>query len=345
MKRAFATGTSLVEVLVGLTIGLIAVTAILGTFAAAEALKRNTAGAADAQNVALLAAHTLRTEIGNAGYGLASASRELATCVDTGDIRTTLRPVPVLITAGASDDTSDTLVVNYANTHVLAAPIAFADAAPAGTTLSAKSPFGFAVDDTLVAIGLNGVCGTANVTAVSPPDANGAIGLTHSGLAAGYDRSSLLVNLGPRTRLQRTRYDIVDATLRSLDLTTAGAVANPLASNVVLLKAQYGIDADGDGHLDTWVGANAAPWNPASVLAAAAPSLNAIKALRIGLVVRSDIWDRSITENFRWVLFDCGEEDKARCPGRVSGTLPAKWRYRTVEYAIPLLNTIWNQRP
>ena len=340
-----ADGTSLVEVLVGLTIGLIAVATILATFAGAEGLKRNTTGAADAQNVGALAAHTLRTEVANAGHGLAAAARELATCPDTGDIRTTSRPVPVLITAGASDDASDTLVVNYASSHAPLGAVALASTAPAGTTLRARNPLGFAVDDVLVAIGLDGRCGTSAVTSVSTPDGEGVVSVTHTGLAESYPQSSLLVDLGPRTRLQRTRYDVVDATLRSLDLTTAGAVANPQASNVVLLKAQYGVDADGDGHFDTWVGAGAAPWNPTSVLAAPASTLAAIKAVRVGLIVRSDVWDRNVTSSYRWVLFDCADDDKARCPGRLTGTLPAKWRYRVIEMAVPLVNQIWNVRP
>ena len=141
------------------------------------------------------------------------------------------------------------------------------------------------------------------------------------------------------------RYDVVDGTLRSLDLLTPDAAPNPLASNVVTLKAQYGIDLDNDGFLDTWVAADRPPWTAASVLAAPAATLLGIKAVRIGLIVKSDAYDREQTRRFNWVLFDCGDADKARCAGRLEGSLPARWRYRTYEISVPLRNSIGNARP
>jgi type IV pilus assembly protein PilW len=138
------------------------------------------------------------------------------------------------------------------------------------------------------------------------------------------------------------RYDLSETTLRSLDLYTPGAVADPLASNIVNLKAQYGIDTDGDGVLDTWVGADNASWSPALVLAASVETLARIKAVRVGLIVRSEIYDRELVRGFDWTLFDCAASDKTRCPGRLTGTLPAGWRYRVYETIVPLRNAIWN---
>jgi type IV pilus assembly protein PilW len=141
------------------------------------------------------------------------------------------------------------------------------------------------------------------------------------------------------------RYDVANGTLRSLDLTTPGATPNPLASDVLNLKLQYGVDTDGDGFLDRWVSAAAAPWDPTSVLAASAATLARIKAVRLGLVVRSPAFERDVRAPYDWVLFDCAGADAASCPGRLAGTLPPHWRYRTYETVIPLRNAIWNARP
>ena len=338
-------GMSLTELLVGLLIGLLATIVILKVFAGAEGVKRNTVGAAEAQQSGMMTTHVLATELANAGNGLAAAAGELGTCADTGDIRTSLRPIPVLITAGATTDAPDSLAVNYAVAHALAAPVAFAADAPAGSPLRIRSPLGFAANDRVAAVSLTGSCAATTVISVSPPDPDGVVDIAHTGLAESFARSSLLLNFGPRGRVQRVRYDVVDGTLRSLDLLTPDAAPNPLASNVVTLKAQYGVDVDNDGYMDTWVSAARAPWNASSVLAAPAAALVGIKAVRIGLIVKSEAYDRDQTRRFNWVLFDCGLADKTQCAGRLEGSLPPRWRYRTYEISVPLRNPIWNARP
>ena len=338
-------GSSLAELLVGLLLGLVAAVVILKVFADAEGIKRNTVGAAEAQQSGAMVTHALASELANAGNGLAAAANELGTCPDTGDIRTSLRPIPVLISAGATAATPDAFVVSYAVANAVAVPMSFAADAPAGAAWRIRSPLGFAVGDRVAAISLTGQCAISTITAMSPPDPDGVVAITHTGVPTAYSSASLLLDLGPRSGVQRVRYDIADSTLRSLDLATAGATPNPLASNVVHMKAQYGIDGDDDGFLDTWVPAAAPPWNSTGVLAAPAATLARIKAIRIGLIVRSETYDRAVTGGFNWVLFDCAATDKARCPGRLTGVLPARWRYRTQEITVPLRNQIWIGRP
>jgi len=338
-------GATLIELLVGLAIGLAAVSVILGVFAGAEGLKRNTNGTAEAQQTGSLLLHILATDLANAGSGIAAAANELYTCPDTGDVRTSLRPFPVLITAGAGADAADSIVVNYAGAAALPAPVAFAADSLGGAPLRIRSPLGIATGDTVAAISLAGRCATTTVTSVSAPDADGVVEVAHAGLTETFPHSSLLLDLGPRGRRQRVRYDLVDGTLRSLDLLTQDAVPNPLASNVVMLKAQYGIDADNDGIIDTWAAADRPPWSAAAILAAPAASLLAIKAIRIGLIVKSDAYDRALTRRYDWVLFDCEHADTSRCAGRLEGSLPARWRYRVYETIVPLRNAIWNAGP
>ena len=165
----------------------------------------------------------------------------------------------------------------------------------------------------------------------------------------------MVVNLGPTNQTQRVRYSVANETLRSLDLVNPAAVAVPLASNIVNMKAQYGIDNDNDGVIDTWVKADAAPFMPADLLNADFSDdndcnvnpISCIRAFRIGLVVRSDQWDRDLTTpagDFTWTLFDCENADKSTCPGRMTGTIAQTadggWRYRVFETVVPLRNQV-----
>ena len=76
-------------------------------------------------------------------------------------------------------------------------------------------------------------------------------------------------------------------------ISSTARLPNPITSNVVLLKAQYGIDSDGNNTIDTWVSARNAPWTAADVLGAPIAQLRQIKAVRIAMVVRSSQFERS----------------------------------------------------
>jgi type IV pilus assembly protein PilW len=221
-------------------------------------------------------------------------------------------------------------------------------AAPAGSAYQVQSPTGFAKGDMIVAIDQAGACERTKVTKVSAPDANGVVTITHTGAAQDFNASSLLFNMGPWDRVQRVRYDVAAGVLRSLDLVDPNAQPNPLASNIVNLKVQYGVDTNDDGLLDGWVSAADAPWRPDDLLKATSKVINQVKAIRIGLIVRSAQFDREITKDYDWVLFDCESHDNT-CPGRLTGTIAADpkgggYRYRIYETVVPLRNELWNRQ-
>ena len=153
--------------------------------------------------------------------------------------------------------------------------------------------------------------------------------------------------MGAADDVQKIAYDvdIAKATLRSTRLVDdqgqlSHEAPNPIASNIVNLKLQYGIDTNADGLLDAWVSATGA-WAPEALLSAATPvaTLNQIKAVRIGVIVRSEQFDKTYTQDVGWSMFD----------GALAGTFaqsvspPGNWRYRVYETVIPLRNEIWNR--
>ena len=104
-------------------------------------------------------------------------------------------------------------------------------------------------------------CYTSVITAdVAPPaDVTGTVTITHTGTPP-VGASATLFNLGPATATQKVFYDVSGGSLRStslLDPATGapdnGQPVNPLASNVLNIKLQYGIDTVGDGLIHHWV--------------------------------------------------------------------------------------------
>ena len=382
-SRAVQRGFGLIEIMVGVVIGLIAVLVIYQVYAVAEGFKRNTTAAGEAQQNGLFSAFVLGMEIGNGGAGIATAAQDLASCPDPGGampqrFAQSFRPIPVLITDGGASATSDSFVVNYSMATTLANSALFTGNAAPGATFPVQSPGGFHIDDLVVGISAptapGSPCASSRVTAVSVPDANGIVTITQTPLfpAGGIDffGSSVLLNMGPCNRAQKIQYSVNNGVLYSTPLLdTSGAncgnlanplVGNPLASNILVMKVEYGIDSDLDPKrlLDTWVQASAAPWDPATLLPAPVTTINQIKAVRIGIIVQSDQFDKNLAGftggdytngDYNWVLFDCADLVKANCPGRLTGSVPAtvspagNWRFRKYETVIPLRNEIWNK--
>ncbi len=331
-------GFSLIEIMVGIVIGMIAVLVIYQVFAAAEGIKRNTTSVGDAQQNGLLSSFMLNIELANANNGMAFAMKELGTCPATVDPATTFRPIPVLIRDGGADDVPDSMVISYSAAQRLVAPAPFLASAAAGADYAVQSPLGFKTDDLVLAISLAGDCQISRVTGVTAPDVNGMVTVSHTGATVGFSTDSVLLDLGPKSQNQRVAYDVSGGVLRSTHLwdangAAAAAAPNPIASNVVNLKVVYGID-NGAGGV-TWTAATG-QWSEANVLAANISQLGKIRAVRIGIVVRGEQWDKN-AGNYTWTLFDGAVQR--------TGTINAaggNYRYRVYETTIPLRNPIWN---
>jgi type IV pilus assembly protein PilW len=339
------TGTSLVDVLVGLVVALLAIVVVYRAFAALDTLRRGAADASDAQVAAMFALDTVVTQIGNAGAGWFAAAPWLESCPASADVATTLRPVAVLIADGGAADRPDAIVLRQAVAPVGAIGAALAAAAPLGTAFDIEASSGFDVGNRIVAVSRTGACALAEVTSRTSP-APGVLRVAHTAVATDFPASSVLLDLGPAGSASALRFDVSSGTLRSTDIANGDAPV-PLAANIVNLKFQYGIDSDGDGALDTWVPAGTSgPWSAPALLAAPRTTLARIAAVRIGLIVRSDARDPQLRSRYDWVLFDCERDDKSTCPGRLTGTIGATgagaYRYRTVETIVPVPNVAWN---
>ena len=379
-------GMGIVEVMVGILIGMIVVVAIYNVFAVAESYKRTAVGAADAQTTGLFAQFILAREISNAGNALSGDGSELATCT-VADPKwpmpaapafgaagaKTIRPLPVLISDGGAATTSDALIVTYSTAPRVVSPVLFIDVpmAAAGDPFYVQSPNGFRVNDWIIAYdnnitGAGGNCELVRVTAVTPGDSKGDV--TTGIVKLGYTpnttalykpgsatEGSKVLNLGQRGEAVRTLFDIANGQLRTTDLLAAAPSANPIAQNVVLMKAQYGVDCLGNGVV-TWTAATASNlcgdgrnYTPDDFVPPTlwdAPNLARIRAIRIGIVVRSDepdLKDPALVGQTA-VLFDCSTHNAA-CQGRttLNNTILADgFRHRFYETIVPMRNAIYN---
>ena len=338
-------GISLIELMVGVVIGMVAVLVIYQTFAMSEGIKRQTISAGDAQKTGMISMYLVGAEVGNAGSGIMLNQDDFATCnTDAADITKSMRPFSIVVTPGADDATPDSFVVNYSTARSVVTPSVYMAKTDATTTKSiVQSPTGFKAGDMVVAISGTGNCEQLTVTAVTVPDGNGNVELTHEATTFTYLPTARMINLGPATTTQRVRYDVVGGVLRSTDLLVAGATPQPLASSIMNLKVQYGVDTTGDGQVDEWTAATGL-YAPASVLAFTGPNLRRIKAARVGIVVRSDEPDRD-SPAFTWTLFQCTTQEALNytCPAALTSTLPAQYRYRVYETIVPLRNPMWNK--
>ena len=197
--------------------------------------------------------------------------------------------------------------------------------------------------DMAIAVSGTGSCERVTISSVSDPDGAGVIIATLAAPSVnGYPPSARLINIGSAGSVQRVQYDVVGGVLRSTDLIVDGATAAPIASSIVNLKLQYGVDTNDNGTVDTWAAAEG-DYAPEKLLAADAIAIRRIKAVRVGVIVRSDEYDRD-TGTFAWTLFQCTDEEKKiyTCPDALTGTLPANYRYRVYETIVPLRNAMWN---
>ena len=356
-------GFSLIEIMVGIVIGMIAVLVIYQVFATSEGIKRNITAAGDAQQNGLLSSFMMGIELANAGNGLAVAAQDLGTCTPAANATDSLRPLPLLITDGGGANNPDSFVIYYSVARTFVSAALFTNTSVANAPYQVQSANGFKKGDVIVAISNpsgTGPCYSSVITANVPAaDVNGVVTITHSGAPATIGASSTLFNLGPANLVQKVRYDVASGSLRSTSLVDPatgapdnGQPTNPLASNIINMKVQYGIDTVGDGLIHHWVPATAGTaygdWDPATLLAAPIATINRIKAARIAILVKSEQHDKDLVgvPFSRTVFNDCA--DGGTCYpvtfsiAAVVGQ-PYGWRYRVYETVIPLRNEVWNR--
>jgi type IV pilus assembly protein PilW len=227
----------------------------------------------------------------------------------------TYRAAGVVATDGGGALASDTLILFSGSSSLVPLPaVAETGALAMGSnTVRLRSTYGFTVGDWVLVYEQNGAvnagttrpsaCTLAQVQALPNAPAISPADITLSVPTAAMYVEPVVINLGRTPALEEYRVD-ANARLQVRNLIT-GAPAQVVADNVLSLQVQLGIDVGNDDVIDEWINppAAAATWlNPPNPLpanqitalpvAAAPRGLHQIKAVRLGLLMRSPQFER-----------------------------------------------------
>jgi len=344
-------GVGLMEIMISIVIGMLLVLVIYQVYEISESQKRTITAGSDAQQNASYSQFVLGRDISMAGNGIASSAAALDQCA-------ILRPIPVVIDAGADDNTPDTVTVLYGGSSSLSTSVPFRASATTGDPYIVAGPVGFSPNDVIAAIrpGTN-ICTLSVVTGISGlPNPNGEVTLAQTpfpgSAAASYSAGSVVVNLGQAASMGRVAYtvDTTGHVLRTQNLLPTAGLASPapVVNDVINLKAQYGLDTDNDGSIDTWQDATGAVWSAANLPTQPLATLQQIRAVRIAIVTRSAQYEKdALTAGTPPGMPDgtiglfCNPVPTCA----VSMSLSADdqhYRYKVLETSVPLRNAMWN---
>ena len=377
--RRHSAGFTLVELLVAVLVGSALVMAITTVVMRSEAGRRGLTATNDSSQNAAFVSFALDRTLRSAGSGFSQAWRQAFGCrvlaarngtrvlprssnfpAPFATVPQTLRLAPVLVHAGAGSGGSDVLAVATGASGLGEAPLPVLIGSVTGTQLRVPSTVGLRAKDLVLVLQDLDNCMVQQVV-------DGFVGGATQTLDFGGTYASSVINsvqlndLGVSTPafvapLGNTQGNTpalqllgvaANATLVSYDaLRMDGSDAvTPVADSVVDLRARYGVDSNGDGRIDTWVSPAVAPFDAASLQdgsADAQRNLASIQALRVGLVLRSAVPERSAVAAETLALF----ADLA-APLRYSRTLSSSeqlLRHRTVEFTVPLRNVMMMPR-
>ncbi len=339
-------GFSLIEILVGLAIGLLATLVITQVFSVFEGQKRTTTGSADAQTNGSIALYSIGHELRMAGYGLLPTIN--ATPLDCSTLSygatgiTSISPI-TLTDGGTAAGASDTLTVRYGDTTSGGVPSQITGVGvPGANDVTLDNNLACSVGN--VAMIVNGTtCNFTNVIPTATPDLvtvtlqNTAGAVVGGNLACIGNWITTVFRVNPA-------YDPTSATNSQAYLERNG---NPAVSDIVNIQAQYGVSINGASNQVTqWVNASGGTW--------AAPSVanrNRIKAVHIAVVARNGLYEKAVvtntcttnkgTVNNGPCTWDDTTVDAAPAIDLSNDTNWQHYRYRVFETIIPLRNMIW----
>jgi type IV pilus assembly protein PilW len=346
-----AAGFGLVEVMVSLVIGMIAVIIMLQVFALSEQRKRTTTGGGDAQSTAAIALNQLQHDVGQAGYGISAvglfncnltwklpSGTSIATAIPLAPV--TVNPATTIIPAG--DVNTDTLLVIYGNSN--GQPQGNPINAQATTVNTMQMPSAFAVGDRVIAA--PGAC-TANLLL----DSVTATAATTVTVATG-GSGTILYNLGQAPSVLAYAIRGGNLTVCDYQANDCGLATNvgdssiwaPIANNVVSMRAVYWRDTsapmdgipDSNGH-DQSTPTTACGWARTSAVGLVLVARSAqnekdlvtFTATNVGKPINAPTWSENAT-----VPIVLGADTGATDPWKF-------YRYKVFETVMPIRNVGW----
>lgn len=366
---ALESGVTLIELMVGMLVGMLAVLLISQVLLVSEGQKRTTTGGADAQVNGALALYTLQRDLQMAGYGITSSpnvvgcpiSARFNSAAPTGFAANL---VPVVITPEASrpsGSVGDSVRILASSKGSFSVPTRVIPPtyAVGNTEFNVRASVGFAQGDlALVATDSTQPCWVFQVTGAPTarvlPRANNAAAWNPANAPdVAYADGAVVMNLGT---LVDTRYEINGNVLESFSFDigspAAARPARAVQPDIMNLRAFYGRDTSVpmDGVID--------------VFDTTTPTDNAgwlrVLAVRLIMVARSSTFEKEIVTaaNPEWSVgttpsvsgaatcaSGTGECLTIDVGAGVTGDVPAKHhRYKVFDTVVPLRNMLWSSQ-
>lgn len=321
---------SLVEVMVGLVIGMIGVLVVFQTMSVWGERTSTTMSGGDARTSGAIGMYYLEQDLAQGGLGFgrtAYAGRQFTPgCIFTGTSR--LAAVDIDDGGSGAPDVVTVLYANSSNPNVNYSDVALfsEDASGAGMSFSYQGHALSAGDWVVLAtLAGGGQCVIRQVTSALPAVGTALNKITFNS-PPGFSSGNLLY-LGNRP--QRARWQVNAASLERTNTDFEAAEATPqVADGVIDLQAQYGL-ADG-----TWQSADPA-----------ATDWGLVRAIRIAILVRSKQFEKENVTTVAPVWHTgTGVATDFVMADLADGTSWQRYRYEVFERTIPLRNIIWGAR-
>lgn len=365
-------GFSLPELMVAMVIGLILTLAVSVMVARQESIRRGVSSGNDLTSNAAYAAYFLDRELRSAGAGFNQTvadnygCRLHAAARDKGQLLPApkafpapfaalprdYRLAPLIVFAGAGANGSDVIAVATSNAGVGGNGLPVAPKSVATDRLTLANTLGLRGGDLalLSQAGLDCMVqqvrddfigGETTVVEFGGTYAAETIaGLAVTQFSNGNTFATMLGNVvGNQPRLELLGIDS-GGTLNAYDLLQLSSTGvQPVIDGVADMRVLYGVDTNGNGTVDTWVPPTLAGFTAAALTdgsRAAQTRLQSILAVRVGVVMRSDLVDKMDVTPPSLELFSNLDESLHRTFKVPVGT--TQQRYRVVEFTVPLRN-------
>lgn len=372
-----AGGFTLVEIMVGLVIGMLGTLVIMQMFALFEGQKRTSTTGSDAQTNGAFATFTVERDVRLAGFGMGLVEAlgcEIHRAYNSsggGEPSVeTFRMTPVDIADGASG-APDTIRILYSAKTSLPLPLTITRPHPAtAANFFVNTALGIAVGDLMIVYDPSDPSKWCTLIEVSNiPTTNchtqgggqGCLQIHHNATPAfpwnwpggqnifpsgGYQTGSRIFNMGTFT--DHTYAVVMNAatqegSLRLTDFNSSTGVNDirDLAPGIINMQVQYGKDTNNDRAVDSWD----------SVDPATAAGWQQVRAVRLAVVARSNLMEKDAVSDIvnaqgGAVAWSGSGDANAvlRVDRHPDGTANPDWdhyRYKVFETVIPLRNIIW----
>lgn len=350
-------GLSLIELMIGLLLGLLIVTVACGTLSFFDSQRRTSQAGNASSNAGILAAYLLQRDVQNAGIGLMNTTQLACSQLNLysqGVVRANGAALaPVSIVDGGAQG-SDSTTVFFAGSVLGAAPVQLTRGLMNATdNLYVNNTSGFTVGDVVLVAdsSVDNPCTIAQISAMTAVGGN-EFALSRTSSAAYpfnaptpaasfakvplYMEGSVIIKTG--TAPTWRRYAMQNNQLSVTDLVTGTTVQ--VADNVVSLQAQYGVTNGTASAITRWVSAT-------NEWAAPTPTMiTSIRAIRVAIVTRSPRKEGLLDANKKCATTTAAPmlwPDADAPQLNLSGT--ADWqcyRYQVYRTTMPLKNLVWS---